>query len=416
MRRRDVRRARRRGAPCGCVAVILVLLLSALVAALIVVVPALRENEAAEKLLSSLGPTIAQLSKREDPKRQAELEALAAQEDGLAYAALGEAQQRLYIQMLYGVKSLEQSFEVEDSKAEDIEPSYRAVIVDHPELFWVDGSTHFVFYDNGGPITITPGLTLPLAQVDEVRTRIEATADGFLSTLPADADEYTIAKMAYEYLIGTTDYDATAAQNQNIQSVFIGHASVCAGYSRAYQYLLQRAGMFCSYVEGNIASRDEDHAWNLVRINGQYSYVDVTWGDPAYPGGEEFVVPSEISYDYLCLTTDEILRDDHRFANESMWPACDAMTYDYYRLAGRLYDELDEGVLSTSFWDQYEAGSDCVSFKFTNDDAYVAARDSLAAGLLLYQDIQYLFEQLGKAGSPYSYQYVDSLRILKIFL
>lgn len=418
MGRNDSRRPRRRGAGCGCVAVLVMLVLAAVLAALIVVVPTFvrNESESSEGFLANLGPTIASLTKKVDPQKEARLKQLAAEEDGWAYASLGEDQQKLYIQLLAGVTSLEQSFEVEASSVEDIEPSYRAMMVDHPELFWVDGSTHYTYFEGGGPITVTPGLSLPLAQVDEVRERIEATADAFLATLPEDADDYVIAKAAYEYIIDTTDYDASATQNQNIQSVFIGHASVCAGYSRGYQYLLDRAGVYCSYVEGSIPSRGEDHAWNLVRISGEYTYVDVTWGDPAYPGAEENNIPNEISYDYLCVTTDELLRDDHQFINENMWPTCDSTHYDYYRLAGRLYDAFDEGVLSASFWDQYNAGGASVSFKFTNDDAYVVARDSLVAGRLLSQDIQYLFEQLGKAGSSYSYVYVDSLRILKIYV
>jgi hypothetical protein len=394
------------------------LVLAALLAVLIVVAPTFvrNESESSEGFLANLGPTIASLTKKVDPQKEARLKQLAAEEDGWAYASLEEDQQKLYIQLLAGVTSLEQSFEVEASSVEDIEPSYRAMMVDHPELFWVDGSTHYTYFEGGGPITVTPGLSLPLAQVDEVRERIEATADAFLATLPEDADDYVIAKAAYEYIIDTTDYDATAAQNQNIQSVFIGHASVCAGYSRGYQYLLDRAGVYCSYVEGSIPSRGEDHAWNLVRISGEDTYVDVTWGDPAYPGAEENNIPNEISYDYPCVTTDELLRDDHQFINENMWPTCDSTHYDYYRLAGRLYDAFDEGMLSASFWDQYNAGGASVSFKFTNDDAYVVARDSLVAGRLLSQDIQYLFEQLGKAGSSYSYVYVDSLRILKIYV
>ena len=416
MRRHDSRPPSKRGATCGCLVALVMLVLTGLLAALVFVAPTLMGHEVAEGVLNNLGPSIASLAKRVDPKREAELKKLAAQEDGLAYAALGKERQSLYIQLLAGVNSLEQSFEVEASSVDDIEPSYRAVMVDHPELFWIDGSTHYTYYEGGGPISITPGLTLPLAQVDDVRKRIEATADGFLATVPSDADEYTIAKMAYEYLINTTDYVATADQNQNIQSVFIGHASVCAGYSRAYQYLLDRAGVFCTYVEGKIPSRNEEHAWNIVRIDGEYSHVDVTWGDPAYPGAEEAAILGGISYDYLCLTTDEITRDDHRLNDESMWPVCDSMTYDYYRLSNRLFDAFDVDVLTTSFWDQYESGDGSVCLKFTNDDAYVAARDSLVAGDLFSQDIQYLFEQLGKAGSTYNYLYVDSLRIIKIFL
>ncbi|MEE0027525.1 MAG: hypothetical protein U0J70_08035, partial [Atopobiaceae bacterium] len=161
MGRNDSRRPRRRGAGCGCVAVLVMLVLAAVLAALIVVAPTFvrNESESSEGFLANLGPTIASLTKKVDPQKEARLKQLAAEEDGWAYASLEEDQQKLYIQLLAGVTSLEQSFEVEASSVEDIEPSYRAMMVDHPELFWVDGSTHYTYFEGGGPITVTPGLS-----------------------------------------------------------------------------------------------------------------------------------------------------------------------------------------------------------------------------------------------------------------
>jgi hypothetical protein len=153
---------------------------------------------------------------------------------------------------------VKERFVVYGAQKEDVEPTYHAVLTDHPELFWVDGSTSFTYYELGSTMTISPGFSIPADQVEDVRTRIEGVADEFIASLPAGVDDYGIAKAAYEFVINTTDYDANASQNQNIQSVFLYHASVCAGYSRAFQYLLQRAGVYCSFVEGEIPSSGEE--------------------------------------------------------------------------------------------------------------------------------------------------------------
>lgn len=336
-------------------------------------------------------------------------------EDGFGFLSLNDEQKVLYKQLLDGVALLSPTFTVHGASKEDVEPAYHALMVDHPELFWVDGSTTYQFYKVAGTISITPGLSVPLDQVEGVRQQIEAAADEFLSSLPADADAYVVAKAAYEFVIDTTDYSFDASQNQNIQSVFLGHASVCAGYARAYQYLLQRAGVFCSFVEGTIPSTGEDHAWNIVRMGDEYTYVDVTWGDPTYPGLDEGREVGVV-YDYLGLTTQELLRDDHMFAHADMWPSCDSTEYSYYFREGLLFDAYDEGVLSETFWREASEGRSTIVFKFTNEDAYVAAREALMNNNYVMDDIRALFQSSDRESYSYQYQYSDSLYVLKLIL
>ena len=55
-----------------------------------------------------------------------------------------------------------------------------------------------------------------------------------------------------------------APDNQNIYSALVGKRTVCAGYARSAQYLLQKMGMECIYVTGTCAN-GEAHAWNQVK-------------------------------------------------------------------------------------------------------------------------------------------------------
>lgn len=337
-------------------------------------------------------------------------------EDGFAFAALPDAQKLLYAQMYEGLCARSESFEVTGATKEDVEPTFRAVLADHPELFWLDGSTSYTYYMDGGPITVTPNLNMPATEVDGTRGRIEEAVTEFLQTVPADADDYTKARLAYEYVIRTTDYDASAQNNQSIQSVFLGHSSVCAGYARAYLYLMQRMGIPCAYVEGSMPSTGQVHAWNLVCLDGTYTYVDVTWGDPTFVAAPDAREVTGLSYDYLGLTTAEILRDDHRFDDLDRWPPCDSGAYSYYAREGLLFDGYDPMALSESFWRQVSSGADAIVFKFASEDAYVAARDNLMAGDFLADDIAQVFQDRGESGSTYQYQYSNNLYILKLHL
>ena len=330
-------------------------------------------------------------------------------------AQLTDRQKTVYLQLLGGVRLLEESFAVFETDADDIDPAYRALMRDHPELFWLDGSCSFVYSRVGSVATVTPGLSMSLEDVPDIRTRVEAAADEVLAGIPDDASEYDVVQAVYEYVIDDTEYVPDAEQSQNIQSVLLNHASVCAGYARTFQYLLQRTGMFCAYVEGAISTTGEEHAWNLVRVGDVYAYVDATWGDPTYQDGDERVDRDEVIYDYLGLTTDEMLRDHHVFAEEAMLPACNSSDLDYYRRIGLVFDAYDEQQLANAFWAQAGEGSSMAAFKFSNEQAFNEALQELDAGDFLTDDLLSIASERGDNSMQYRYVTNDELRIIKLY-
>ena len=84
--------------------------------------------------------------------------------------------------------------------------------------------------------------------------------------------------------------------------------TVCAGYARAFQYLLQQLEIPCYYCTGNAG---ENHAWDIVRIGGEYYNVDVTWDDT-----------EEIGYDYFNKTDAEFAPTHVRTGLSVYLPAC----------------------------------------------------------------------------------------------
>lgn len=97
--------------------------------------------------------------------------------------------------------------------------------------------------------------------------------------------------------------------------------------------MLKEAG-----IENRIISRTADgqnHAWNLVKIRGNWYHMDVTWDDPLPD------VAGRVTYQYYNLT-DEQMRKDHSL-DSSLYPPSSRVKYIYepsYSGEYRNYKEL----------------------------------------------------------------------------
>lgn len=91
---------------------------------------------------------------------------------------------------------------------------------------------------------------------------------------------------------------------------------------KAYMYVMNKLGIECGYVSGvgsNLYASGP-HAWNYLKLDGDYYMVDVTWDDPIGATAEY------CGYDYFCITTEEILKD-HTIDDDSIVPYCGGGKY-----------------------------------------------------------------------------------------
>lgn len=279
----------------------------------------------------------------------------------------------------------------------DIDRIFQCVMNDHPELFYVEGYS-YVKYTRGSKITsilFSGSYTMDFDTAVERRAEIEAAAEELLARVPEEASDYEKVKYVYETLIRDTEYRLDAPDNQNIYSVFIHHASVCQGYAKATQYLLDRLGVECALVLGTVDT-GEVHAWNLVKLDGSYYYVDTTWGDASYQisgGGEvsDYSMP-EINYDYLCVTTAELLRT-HTLGGQLPMPVCDATENNYYVQEGALFLSYDREQMRKLFESAAKQGRTDVTVKCTDAVGY---REIISAMINGQEIFDYLPENDGR--------------------
>ncbi len=316
---------------------------------------------------------------------------------------LSEAEQIWYgdIERILGGFGEQKSLSQEGLEAglseENIDKIFQCVLSDHPEFFYVEGYsyTKYTRKDILTAVEFSGTYNVDLDTALKRAEAIELAVAEILAKVPAGASDYDKVKYVYDTLIRQTDYDLNASDNQNIYSVFVNHVSVCQGYAKATQYLLGKMGVACTLVLGTVET-GEGHAWNLVRVDGEFYYVDTTWGDVSYQmeentsqegeaqGGSPDVTMPDINYDYLNVTTAELLRT-HSIAGPVPMPVCSATGANYYVREGAYFSSYDRDQMAALFQAAMDGGRRDVTIKCADELCYREIMEGLIDGQEIFQ-------------------------------
>lgn len=259
---------------------------------------------------------------------------------GYAYEQLSEEEQKIYCVMCDSITSRER-MPVQTTDEDMISRCYAAVSADHPEYFYMSGYKLTTL--SAGPlqrIYFAAQYTMDAKQQAQYEVQLQSALEAAVNDLElaASADDYTKVKAAFDWIVQHTQYDLDADNNQNVLSVFLNHASVCNGYASAFQYLMYRLGIPCTLITGT--AEGQPHAWNLVKADGDWYYVDPTFGDK-----ETSVTFTD--YNELCMTSQEMLLNHQIDASSFAVPECTATADSYFIREGRYLKENDAAALQT---------------------------------------------------------------------
>ncbi|MDE5558274.1 MAG: leucine-rich repeat protein [Ruminococcus sp.] len=111
-----------------------------------------------------------------------------------------------------------------------------------------------------------------------------------------DMSDMQKIKTIHDWICNNTVYDfeqTYSEKNHNDASIFMNDSSVCEGYAKCYNLLLNRAGIETYYLIG------KEHAWNIIKLGGHYFHSDTTWDDG-----------DDINYNWFLKSDSEALDED----------------------------------------------------------------------------------------------------------
>ena len=289
------------------------------------------------------------------------------------------------------------------TELKDLSTSFR---ISNPQYYFLNASLYYG--TSGDYVAVGIGVYEKFATGSEravTTAEVKNKIQTWEQQLSSYITEFDKAKAAHDLIINAVDYNHAVFEDdyisdeedetyitQSAYSALTMDTTVCAGYSMAYEMLLNSVGVDCFSVTS------EDHQWNTVRVNYAWYNVDCTWDDghsgSAYP----------IMYAYF-LDNDANFRKEVSHKPLEVWssylPVCTLTTNSTETEPGTLPTSAGTvetpGITVRTVEDVYELTASCgtpnAQIYFTldgNNPSVAATRSSRYQGPTFIEDYKNL--------------------------
>ena len=148
------------------------------------------------------------------------------------------------------------------------------------------------------------------------------------SQIQSGMSDYEKEQAIHDYLVLNCAYDTSfRVENSTVESdvnklygILMNQKSVCNGYAEAMYILLNACDVECKIIVGTADGMP--HAWNIVKLDGEWYQVDTTWDDPTPDRA------GSVQHQFMNLT-DEAMLKTHQW-EEKNYPKCSKDAYNYF--------------------------------------------------------------------------------------
>ncbi len=299
------------------------------------------------------------------------------------YPRLSDKKKAVYTQLYNSASKGNNSFSMTVPESEfdisEIENAVYAFCYDFPEYCRLDTSFSTRYSTSGGQVSYTVSVNLCAfcrnSDGLDYDKRLAAEVKKIADAARQYSGDFEKIKYVHDYLCETVTYtnaaylgSLTGPDYQLAHCAYgalLNGKAVCDGYASAFECIMHELGYECGIVLGK--SRNQNHAWNVIKVKGEYYYVDVTWDDTDGDGTD---------YQYFCITRAET-EQSHSFSSDYSYPNASATAMSYYENIGAVMDSYDYDRASEIINSQ--RNNDIIALKFSNKQSYDAAVADLTA-------------------------------------
>ena len=164
-------------------------------------------------------------------------------------------------------------------------------------------------YDDFGRISIKIRRSYTQEEITAVNEKINYIVDNVLnSDYPVEEN----IRLAHDYIIENSQYDSRRSDSQIVEyksdiayGPLIEGYGICGGYTDAMELILEALKVKSYRVSS------DNHIWNAIYLNDNWSHVDLTWDDPVISDGSQVV-----DHNFFIIDTATLLKlesNEHNF-------------------------------------------------------------------------------------------------------
>jgi hypothetical protein len=272
--------------------------------------------------------------------------------DRYGYQQLTEAEKALYDAIVLNVSAL--SINVPNALGNvDVDTwnrIYGLVYTQEPQLFWMSpritsaAKVGQLYYRTRDPEAIKK----MQAEIDVTVNKIMSDISGMSTFDKLDYMNTYLAQNAT--FLEAERLEDQGIFNETIYNAFAGGTAKqgdlqCSGYAHAVQYICDLSGIESMFVTG-ATKNGQTHAWNIVKVDGNWYNLDTTWADPIL----EKPNLKNVTHMYMLVPDKWILNISHFKQNKLLLadgtehlyftpPACTSDTMNWFRQKGKYYSD-----------------------------------------------------------------------------
>lgn len=243
--------------------------------------------------------------------------------------------------LLEGEESIRISEKILAGSPDNLFDIVNEVLMANPEILYYSGGKY-------SSNTFYPEYDKTVVEKQEDQKAIRVKREEILSQIiDSNMSQYEVVKAIHDYIVNNTKYDIryydhgqVPTESYNVYGVLFEGIAVCEGYAKTMKFFLDEIGMENLIVTG--VANGENHAWNMVKIDGDYYHIDATWDDPITEDESDILI-----YDYFNLK-DEDMEKTHTW-NRDQYPKCNSDVYNYYNYNDLVVYNYDE-FYNKIFW------------------------------------------------------------------